>query len=371
MDKWDRDEIDISIADALKLAQDYIGGHWNEAAERDVALSVQKGGLSSRLYILQDSDGHRILVRLFGGKMVDQKHTAQDAIQAIFMFKLGQLQLSPKVLGVFDGGRLEEYIPSRPIVDDDLRESEIRKQIARKLARIHCVGRDFPISKQVFDMIASMRESFGLYEKEGVEQFEEYAKVAEFDPQWFVSRTQDWRKVVDWLSEVEPKVRGRVVFCHNDSNKLNYLIRETPDRFGEVVTLVDFEFCVMNYRAADLASHFNVYSSDLTKPDFKSGLDYPSADIRREYCEEYLNTVREWCTFEFDENGIDSLEHFLREVEFTSLMRMYNSVGWFLSPKKDKTVWEPIWAKNFSKAIQDWFKTFQLLREEFRSKYGM
>uniref|UniRef100_A0AAF5PSC1 Uncharacterized protein n=1 Tax=Wuchereria bancrofti TaxID=6293 RepID=A0AAF5PSC1_WUCBA len=74
-----------------------------------------------------------------------------------------QKRLSPRLLGIFPGGRFEEYIPSRPLTNDEYCKACVAQEVGRILARIHSL--DMPISKEcrlaqfVDDMIENLRSS--------------------------------------------------------------------------------------------------------------------------------------------------------------------------------------------------------------------
>lgn len=54
--------------------------------------------------------------------------------------------------------------------------------------------------------------------------------------------TFDYKSAINWLENEAVNVNGRNAYCLNDMNRFNCLIRETPDQFNEVVTLIDYEF---------------------------------------------------------------------------------------------------------------------------------
>lgn len=54
--------------------------------------------------------------------------------------------MGPKLFGIFDEGRIEEFIESRPLATEELGIREISTEIARKLARVHQLK--IPILKQ-------------------------------------------------------------------------------------------------------------------------------------------------------------------------------------------------------------------------------
>ena len=60
------------------------------------------------------------------------------------------------------------------------------------------------------------------------------------------------RKAID-------RVNSPLVFCHNDLQCGNILLREDADSLDSVddaIVIIDYEFCSYNYRAFDIANHF-------------------------------------------------------------------------------------------------------------------
>ena len=57
-----------------------------------------------------------------------------------------------------------------------------------------------------------------------------------------------------------------VVFCHNDMQEGNILLRQNT-RKPELV-LIDFEYCSYNYRAFDIANHFVEWQYDYTAAEY-------------------------------------------------------------------------------------------------------
>ena len=71
----------------------------------------------------------------------------------------------------------------------------------------------------------------------------------------------DVRQEVDWLLGFLKTVDSPVVFSHNDINTGNILVREDPSSWDPVV-FIDYEFAAYNYRAFDIANHFNEWMYD-------------------------------------------------------------------------------------------------------------
>ena len=61
----------------------------------------------------------------------------------------------------------------------------------------------------------------------------------------------DSRKAID-------RVNSPLVFCHNDLQCGNILLREDADSLESIddaIVIIDYEFCSYNYRAFDIANH--------------------------------------------------------------------------------------------------------------------
>lgn len=86
------------------------------------------GGFSGRLYIVEhiskasnDNPNKKFLIRYYGGKLVEKDDICKagkcEASEGIVFFANGIKGLGPKLFGVFDGGRVEEFVPSHRITE--------------------------------------------------------------------------------------------------------------------------------------------------------------------------------------------------------------------------------------------------------------
>lgn len=57
-----------------------------------------------------------------------------------------------------------------------------------------------------------------------------------------------------------------VVFCHNDMQEGNILLRQNS--LKRELVIIDFEYCSYNYRGFDLANHFVEWQYDYTAKDY-------------------------------------------------------------------------------------------------------
>lgn len=66
------------------------------------------------------------------------------------------------------------------------------------------------------------------------------------------------------------------MFCHNDLQEGNILMKENEPSGGRSLCLIDYEYCSYNYRGFDLANHFVEWTYDYTSPK------YPHYTVNRE-----------------------------------------------------------------------------------------
>lgn len=87
----------------------------------------------------------QVLLRLYG--QVHGERALESLItESVIFTLLSERRLGPKLHGIFPGGRIEEYIPARPLLTKELADPEISSLIAEKMAQIHQM--QVPISKE-------------------------------------------------------------------------------------------------------------------------------------------------------------------------------------------------------------------------------
>jgi len=190
----------------------------------------------------------------------------------------------------------------------------------------------------------------------------------DIDPNWIL--TYDWKNEHEWFTNTIPKVKSRKVFCIVDMNKLNCLIRDEPDAYGESVTLIDYEASSYGPRGYDIGGHYNHWLVDLTKEKFLSGVDYPSTELRREYCANYLKMSKQVSSEKYDPE-IDSVECLLMESEFYSLVQLQSFTSFILMSAESKNSFN-------DRKVMQWFaavaklmlEKFFTLKAEFIEKYS-
>ncbi|XP_027488848.1 choline/ethanolamine kinase-like, partial [Corapipo altera] len=111
----------------------------------------RSGGLSNLLYkcmlpehILSVGDEPRqVLLRVYG---VILQGVDSLVLESVMFAILAERALGPRLYGVFPQGRLEQYIPSRRLRTEDLRDPDVSGEIAVKMSRFH--GMVMPFNKE-------------------------------------------------------------------------------------------------------------------------------------------------------------------------------------------------------------------------------
>ncbi|KAK6043274.1 Choline/ethanolamine kinase, partial [Cooperia oncophora] len=143
------DELDLRTK-ILSLCSDVLGG----------------GGLTNLVYLVSrskfsssDDQPSTVLLRI-------QSQTDHEKLlnELVVFTSLAESGLGPKLLGIFPGGRFEEYIPSRPVDHHEVADPRVCTLLARLLPRFHSTA--VPISKRP-SLVHMMREWLALYEDQG------------------------------------------------------------------------------------------------------------------------------------------------------------------------------------------------------------
>lgn len=304
---------------AFRIVRDYLNGVWKQIGPQDMVLKQVSGGLSNFLYYcalppaLKPKHGEpsRVLVRFYG-----QIH-GEGALEAlltesVIFTLLSERKLGPKLHGVFPGGRLEEFIPARPLKTKELSDPEISRIIGEKMAQIHSL--DVPISKEP----TWLWDTMGRW-MDNTRMILSSAKILPGQEEAPAARILRLMPNLDgeseWLRAYLTQLRSPVVFCHNDLQEGNILIRENAASAEEKLVIIDFEYCSYNYRGFDFANHFCEWTYDYTVEKYPNFSFTPSA---MPTLEQQLNFIRSYLETCRRESGIhlgrDDENRLLREA---------------------------------------------------------
>ena len=223
-----------STLDCLKLVQDYLPEKFMLLTEEDINVSIQTGGLVNTLKLItRKSDNYKLLIREYGGNAFDidrfRELRSPTSWQLLIFHELSKMKIGPQLLGVFEGGRIEEFIPSHTLKPDEFNDEEIMKDLAINTAIIHSLK--LPFSQSATFMQELMKKWHETFMKS-------------FDPMAFLNKYKngiiscgaDFEKYVEvlktnWMEEgmklrsITDKFDQRNGLILWDNNSLNVLIR--------------------------------------------------------------------------------------------------------------------------------------------------
>uniref|UniRef100_A0A0N5B4U4 Uncharacterized protein n=1 Tax=Strongyloides papillosus TaxID=174720 RepID=A0A0N5B4U4_STREA len=285
-----------------QLCARFLGGAWKVASIDEIKIERIKGGMSNMLFLCYlhecrpklKFEPDKVLLRVYFNPETESHLVAESVIFTL----LSERHLGPMLYGIFSGGRLEEYIPSRPLSTKEIAFSSISNKIARRLARVHQL--DVPIWKEP-DYICDAMERWLtqlLKNNEDNEIIILNNSYKQYTPK-NLTYHDIWNEVEELRSLLQ-NCRSVVVFCHNDLQEGNILLPKASsgnirqgsfdddnlsysknqlrafNPFDPKLVLIDFEYASYNYRGFDFANHFVEYSIN-----YDVG-EYPHYIIREE-----------------------------------------------------------------------------------------
>ncbi|CAH8512142.1 unnamed protein product [Heterobilharzia americana] len=350
---------DVPCPDAIPLAVDKItehsknimshlktqcskilSGSWSDTSNFCVEPS-RSCGLSNYLYIgfLNDdiiptgNEPRKVLIRVYGEVL--RKCTDSIISDSVSFALLSEKRIGPKLHGVFPGGRIEEYIDSRPLTTQEL--PLVIDVAARHMACFHKLCMPFSktpsfilkmldkyldqltdtsehlhrpaprLSTNTLTKLASKGFSFATDGHVLTEPSYEEAKSMVYQ----LSLIEEWnwlkKRFTDCYDGLFP-----IVFCHNDFQENNLLLLNDPSVENVYRLLpIDFEYSGYNYRGFDIGNHFNEWCYDYTNPNppyfYQNIENYPDRSKQKLFWKAYLTEKKsdsstENCNF-FKTNG--------------------------------------------------------------------
>ncbi|KAF2362907.1 Protein kinase-like domain [Trinorchestia longiramus] len=273
---------------AYQVCRDYLLGAWKLINQDEMVLRRISGGLSNHLYYCAlpapckpvSAEPREVLLRIYG-----QMH-GEDALEnmlaeSVIFTLLSERKLGPRLYGVFPGGRLEQYIPARSLLREELWDANLERQIATKIARVHAL--DIPISKEATWLWTSIEKWLRSTADLLRDSKKDKIMIDEL-------RNFDGQAEMEYVRDLCSQVNSPVVFAHNDLQEGNILLQKSKS--SRKVALIDFEYCAYNYRGFDLANHFceRMYGYRLESPPFFTvhTEDYPSDEEQLNFIRPYL-----------------------------------------------------------------------------------
>ena len=346
---------DLSKKRALELCSDYLQGSWSSLTEDDIDLNVIQAGFINRLFVCHNKKSNeKVIIRLYGGKVTKdlKENTLRNVgIEGeVLIFHLMNMQrIGPRLLGVFDGGRIEEYLEGgHTLSNDNCKNNELMSAVAQKFAKMHSL--QMPLNKNPKDFVGIIRENFEKY-LEPYNQIIREKQLPEGSPEELnqtieLVLTYDWMKLVDWFEKTLRTIKSRSVFSHGDTNRANFMV--CPDKTGDdKIIFLDFEMSGYNHRGCDIGHHFKNRQIDVNKfieeggNIFDSTIPYPSEEERRFFIREYLKVAI--TSYNPVDEFIDNEDHILLEAEFYGgLYQLFFTSFMLVTAQQFKSIESPI-----------------------------
>ena len=229
-----------------------------------------------------------ILIRIFGAEgMIDRD------VETATYAALCRAGVAHDYVGRFQNGRIEGWLEGYvPLKCKDLQSEETSIQLAKEMARLHCL---FRVPEG--ELREHHGDKVGLWDqlKSWMEQAKGYTE--------FKTETDTERVKGLELNKIEAEVyrfielyknaddKNATAFCHNDMLPANIMHDTQTNKFQ----LIDFEYGGTNFKAFDIANHFNEYAGGTTAeedatPDYSK---FPNQEKQMLFCTEYIKTKKE------------------------------------------------------------------------------
>eukprot|EP00607_Mallomonas_marina_P007813 CAMPEP_0182417786 /NCGR_PEP_ID=MMETSP1167-20130531/2219_1 /TAXON_ID=2988 /ORGANISM="Mallomonas Sp, Strain CCMP3275" /LENGTH=380 /DNA_ID=CAMNT_0024591551 /DNA_START=127 /DNA_END=1266 /DNA_ORIENTATION=- len=307
----------------LKKLVKYVVPNFQNVPENSITINPVHGGITNLLYLITDaSSNQKALVRIFGSGMsalIDRNFENKVCLM------YASHDLAPQIYGIFENGRIEEYISADTLVPDDLAKVELVPALATSIAKLHLhdLNEEMDKSPVIWNKLETL-----FHLTKGI-HFDDAEKQQLFHQFHLPKLREELELISASIKSLAPsyknplmssdvaEMEGRrfaeeVVLCHNDLLAGNFLRRAqiTSDNDKSGITIIDFEYSGYNARAMDIANHFCEYAG--FDCDYEK---FPSKSQRLNFLRCYSSHVlditssrgRNQCLMSRDESSADLL----------------------------------------------------------------
>ncbi|CAO3616033.1 unnamed protein product [Cunninghamella blakesleeana] len=179
-----------------------------------------------------------------------------------WLARLTPLKVGARLLGTFNNGRLEEYLPSKTLTNDCLHETNTSLQIAKLLARLHSIVQFYPPPPLSLSSSSSTLEVWSCIYKwfNTLKVSDHFKKDNNFSIAGIsLNEIKKCQQFLDKLNQGNEAI----VFAHNDLQYGNILRLHSNNE----LVAVDFEYAGYNPRGYDIANHFIEWQYDYSSED--------------------------------------------------------------------------------------------------------
>ncbi|XP_063989243.1 ethanolamine kinase isoform X2 [Diachasmimorpha longicaudata] len=225
-----------------------------------------------------------VLIRIYGKKtnlLVDR----QAEIRNIrILHKAGYTH---SLYATFNNGLVYEFLPGEILTVEAVRQPEIYKLVAKRMAQMHRLDPQDPMmvkEPMIWDKIDCFMSLMPRRFEDPIKQAKYEKKIKPFD-----ILEQEYKLLKEQLSKLD----SPVVYCHNDLLLANILY----DKRDKSVVFIDFEYTAFNYQAFDIANHFAEFAG-VENIDYSL---YPDETLQRSWLRMYLQVYNKCSNVSEDE----------------------------------------------------------------------
>ncbi|ULU00637.1 hypothetical protein L3Y34_001231 [Caenorhabditis briggsae] len=273
---------DVIKKKLIELGESFLGGEWKNVTLDQVHVPRLLSGQSNYLYhVTSSTSATPYLLR------IHRQERSQVFTDTVLFAILSERGLGPKLYGFFEGGRLEEYLPSEGFTEDDYWKPGFVQRIGAALPACHAM--DIPVSKNV-RCAKLMRDWLNGYKELEGGDYEILPTTVTYSDHPKTISVQKLSEEIDtfekWAREV---FEHTLVFGQIDFGVSNVLeLNSTKE-----MVFIDCEFSSYNWRGFDLAMFVSESAITFNVP-FPPGIKIiedltDNSPIIRILCEAYLD----------------------------------------------------------------------------------
>ena len=353
-----KDVVDLTPSEVISLTQKFLSREWSNVTPDQVLVTRIKSGWVNRVYIAErKSDGdsssppiepNKILIKKYGGNVTSLDADAGVELsreeELLVCHEWSKTGLGPKLIGIFEGGRMEEFVDSRMMKRVDcLTLPDIRRDLAKCLARFHSL--DLPLNRQPYDFVEIVTKLLENFRLNVESSFKSSQILQEKGVDTNAIASYDYETDLIWLKDCMSPEHHRIVFIHWDTHLENVLIRNEPKDGESKVVLVDLQQACYNFRGKDLGLHLASLMVDFSKP-CEEVLDFPPEDYYISFFSDYLKEVERLGFMEgtFNRESLENPQHLLFESLVGGILSMLYFLLGFINGHEEYTQFAPEYA---------------------------
>ena len=210
---------------------------WKDIVEDDFVVERLSGAMTNCIFKVTAVDKsadspvtRKALLRIYGHG-VDQLLSRSKEL--FWLERLSQLSIGARLLGIFENGRIEEYLENTTLTKNDIREPKASRHIARRMYELHNLVKIYPPPRrlatseyEVWNNIKNWHAIVKRTIKADKFSAEQLAKLNEFD-------FQNLDRSVELLMKACEATNSRLVFAHNDVCRLAIFVGAVPAGLDE------------------------------------------------------------------------------------------------------------------------------------------